>query len=42
MENLASSEIRKKKVTSNVSAVSSLDEVRESLVKFQRKIGVGN
>ena len=38
---LASSEIRKKEVTSNVSAVSSLDEVRESLVKFQREIGVG-
>ena len=38
---LASSEIRKKEVTSNVSAVSSLDEVRQSLVKFQREIGVG-
>ena len=36
---LASSEIRKKEITSSVSLVSALIEVREFLVNFQRKIG---
>jgi len=36
---LLSTEIRKKDITSNVSAVSALLEVREFLVKIQRKLG---
>ena len=36
---LASSEIRKKEITSDVSLVSSLIEVRKFLVNIQRKIG---
>ena len=36
---LASSKIRKKEITSSVSLVSALVEVRKFLVNFQRKIG---
>ncbi|MDC3166410.1 (d)CMP kinase [Candidatus Marinimicrobia bacterium] len=36
---LVSTEIRKKDITSNVSAVSALHEVREYLVDIQRKLG---
>tara|TARA_Y100000589_G_scaffold109205_1_gene103788 strand:- start:124 stop:795 length:672 start_codon:yes stop_codon:yes gene_type:complete len=36
---LVSADIRKKDITSSVSAVSTLLEVREFLVKFQRKLG---
>ena len=36
---LVSSDIRKNEVTSNVSAVSSINEVRKFLVKIQRDIG---
>ncbi len=38
-EELISSEIRKKEITSSVSLVSALVEVRKFLVNFQRKIG---
>ena len=36
---MVSTEIRKKDITSNVSAVSALLEVREFLVNIQRKLG---
>ena len=38
-EILVSSDIRKKDITSSVSVVSALHEVREFLVKIQRKLG---